>query len=179
MRTCGFRFYTNTLLMAKPNIVRSYDYVNHPYDKVKDALSSNAETVFRNATRTAASRAQNVASELHVSIAGFEVGTDIALQITKVEHLEKQIHSPVMTKIELEWQASKMPQLFPLMEAELSIYPLTSTETQLDLSGQYQVPLGILGNAMNAALGHRIAEASVLRFIRDIAAYLRDTLKAN
>ena len=69
-----------------------------------------------------------------------------------------------------------MPRLFPFMKAELAIYPLTSTETQLDFSGAYEPPLGALGKAMNAVAGHRLAEASVHRFVNDVAGYLRTTL---
>jgi len=68
------------------------------------------------------------------------------------------------------------PRLFPLMKGELSIYPLTSTETQLDFSGEYEPPLGALGKTMNAIVLHRVAEASVHRFINDVAGYPRKTL---
>ena len=69
-----------------------------------------------------------------------------------------------------------MPRLFPLMRAELSIYPLTATETQLDFKGFYEPPFGALGNAVNAIVGHRIAEASVERLVTDVAQYLRKNL---
>ena len=69
-----------------------------------------------------------------------------------------------------------MPRLFPLMKAELAIYPLTATETQLDFCGIYDPPFGAVGKAMNAVLGHRIAEVSVHRFISDVAEYLRQAL---
>ncbi len=67
-------------------------------------------------------------------------------------------------------------RLFPLMKAELTIYPLTATETQLDFLGLYEPPFGAVGKAMNAVVGHRIAEVSVHRFISDVAAYLRKAL---
>jgi hypothetical protein len=69
-----------------------------------------------------------------------------------------------------------MPQLFPLMNGELSVYPLTSTETQLDFFGVYRPPFGAVGKTMNAIVGHRIAEASVHRFVGDVAGYLRQQL---
>ena len=69
-----------------------------------------------------------------------------------------------------------MPRLFPLMKGELSVYPLTSSETQLDFSGIYEPPFGTVGKTMNAIVGHRIAEASMHRFIADVAEYLRQTL---
>ena len=81
-----------------------------------------------------------------------------------------------ITRLQLEWEAATRPRLFPLMKAELSIYPLTATETQLDFSGLYQPPLGALGKAVNAIVGHRIAEVSVHRFVSDVAGYLRQAL---
>jgi hypothetical protein len=62
------------------------------------------------------------------------------------------------------------------MKAELSIYPLTSTETQLDFLGFYLPPLGAVGKALNAMVGHRIAEVSVHRFVSDVAGSLRQAL---
>jgi hypothetical protein len=76
----------------------------------------------------------------------------------------------------LEWEAATMPRLFPLMNGELSVYPLTATETQLDFLGVYEPPFGAVGKAMNAIVGHRIAEVSVHRFVSDVAAYLRQAL---
>ncbi len=69
-----------------------------------------------------------------------------------------------------------MPQMFPLMKAELCFYPLTATETQLDFSGKYEAPFGFLGNAVDAVVGYRIAEASVHRFIENVAAHLKSEL---
>jgi hypothetical protein len=63
------------------------------------------------------------------------------------------------------------------MKADLSIYPITATETQLDFKGLYEPPLGPLGKAANAMVGHRIAEVSVHRFVSDVAEYLRKTLR--
>jgi len=64
------------------------------------------------------------------------------------------------------------------MKAELAVYPLTPTETQLDFAGRYEPPLGLLGEAMNSIAGHRIAEASVHRFLVDVAEHLRSKLAA-
>jgi hypothetical protein len=162
--------------LMKAREIRCYDYVNHPYEEVREALSSDALAVFGSATKVAASRARSVASALHVNIGGVEVGTDIAISVNKIEERPGEIKSPPVTKLELEWEAAKMPRLFPFMKAELSVYPLTATETQLDFSGHYEPPLGPLGSAMDAIAGHRIAEASVHRFLTDVADYLRTEL---
>lgn len=162
--------------MSKDKTIRVYDYINHPYDAVRKKLSAEALEVFRNATKVAALRAKSVASELHVNFAGIEVGTDISIAVKSVEDEPKTISSPPKTMIQLEWEAAKMPRLFPFMRAELLVYPLTATETQLDLSGNYEPPFGVVGNVIDSVLGHRIAEASVHQFIKDIAVYLRAEL---
>jgi hypothetical protein len=46
----------------------------------------------------------------------------------------------------------------------------------LDFLGFYELPFGAVGKAMNAIVGHRIAEVSVHRFISDVAGYLRRAL---
>ena len=156
--------------------IRSYDYVNRPYDRVRDTLKQNALPVFQSATKAAASRADSVAAELHVDFAGIGVKADIKILLKGIEEKATDVSSGVCTRLLLEWEATTLPRLFPLMHGELSVYPLTSTETQLDFSGIYEPPLGALGKTMNAVIGHRIAEVSVHRFVSDVAGYLRQAL---
>jgi hypothetical protein len=161
--------------MVQGRKIRCYDYVNHPYERVRDALKQNALIVFQTATKTAASRAQSVAAELRVDFAGIGVKTDIKIHVKNVDEKARSTSMPT-TKLTLEWEAAKMPQLFPLMKGELFVYPLTATETQLDFSGVYKPPFGTVGKTMNAIVGHRIAEVSVHRFMTDVAGYLRQAL---
>jgi hypothetical protein len=162
--------------VSRDKTIRVYDYINHPYGAVRQKLTAEALEVFRSATKVAALRAKSVASELHVNFAGIEVGTDISISVKTIEDQPKTVSSPPVTRIHLEWEAANMPRLFPFMRAELSVYPLTATETQLDLSGNYEPPFGVVGNVIDSVLGHRIAEAAVHQFIKDIAVYLRSEL---
>ena len=162
--------------MGKGREIRCYEYVNHPYERVRDALSLGTVTVFQHATKAAASRAHSVASELRVNVAGIQVGTDIAISVNKIEERAGQGVSEPSTRLHFEWEAAKSPRLFPFMQAELAIYPLTASETQLDFTGRYQPPLGAVGSALDALVGHRIAQVSVHRFVADVAQHLRATL---
>jgi hypothetical protein len=161
--------------MSTGREIRSYDYVNRPYQRVRDALREHALAVFQSATKAAASRAQSIAAELHVDFAGIGVKADINISIKDIEEKIVDASTPT-TRLLLEWEATTAPRLFPLMKGELSVYPLTSTETQLDFSGFYEPPFGTVGKTMNAVVGYRIAEVSVHRFVSDVAAYLRQTL---
>jgi hypothetical protein len=162
--------------MTKGRHIRVFDYVNHPYEAVRDVLKANAAAAFARATTRAAQRAEAVASQLHVSIAGIDVGKDIEISVKKVEETPAAGRNSPVTHVQFEWKAKESPGLFPLMHAELSVYPLTANETQLDFSGSYDPPLGVLGSALDAVAGNRIADASVHRFVNEVAEYLRATL---
>jgi hypothetical protein len=138
-------------------------------------LKHDALVVFQSATTAAASRAESVAAELHVDLGAMGVQKDIKISVKHVEEKVDAMSAP-STRLTLEWEAASRPGWFPLMNADLSIYPLRGTETQLDFWGFYEPPFGTVGKAINAVAGHRIAEASVHRFIDDVAAYLRRTL---
>ncbi len=160
--------------MAKE--IRSFDYVNRSYDQVRDALTNDAPSVFRAATHAAASRSQSVAAALEIDIAGLKVVKDVDITVRNVDEDTVGARSTPRTRLTIEWAASRSPGLFPLMKAELAIYPLTGSETQLDFSGEYQPPMGWLGSAVDSVAGHKIAEASVHRFVGQVAGYLRSTL---
>ena len=148
--------------------IRCYDYVNHPYERVRDALRDNSLTVFQSATKAAASRAQSIAAELHVDIGGVGVKTDIRISVKSVEETILDVMWTPATRLLLEWEAATKPGLFPLMKAELSIYPLTATETQLDFLGLYEPPFGPLGKAINAIVGPALRRS---QFIASLATW--------
>lgn len=163
--------------MGKGHHIRCFDYVNHRYAQVRDALQADASGALHRATKRAADHADSVAAQLRVHVAGMEVVKDIDLAVGPITEKASGDRLAPVTHIQLEWKAHESSRLFPTMHAELLVYPLTATETQLDLSGHYEPPLGLLGNAVDAVVGHRIAEASVRRFLNDLADYFREMPK--
>jgi hypothetical protein len=162
--------------MSQPREIRTYEYVNHPYEGVRRTLLDDALQTFRAATHSASDRAQAVAVGLRVNIAGIEVGKEVNLTVGEpVETPGAHGRHPSM-RIPIEWQAASGRGLFPLMRGELALYPITATETQLDFGGTYEPPMGPVGSALDSVLGHRIAEASIHRFLSDVAHHLRDML---
>lgn len=137
---------------------------------------------FQRATKGAATRASSVAASLKVQLGGIEVGTDVSFEVKGVEEGEQSStgrgaagRDPV-TRIDITWKAAKAAAIFPAMEASLSIYPLSPEETQLELHGLYRPPLGILGSAIDTLALHRVADASVHRFVQEVASLLREEL---
>jgi hypothetical protein len=162
--------------MAQRHEIRSFDYVNHPYARVREALTADAAGIFRAATRAAASRAESIAAELRVTVAGLDVGAAIRVSTGEITETREGPHAMPVTTIPVYWEAASHPELFPFMSADMKVYPLTSTETQVDFLGRYEPPLGILGGALDALVLHRIADASVARFVADVVRYLRAEL---
>jgi hypothetical protein len=78
------------------------------------------------------------------------------------------------TWIPIEWEATGMPGLFPKMEADIVIAAVGPTLTQIAFRGTYRAPLGKIGEALDRALLHRVAEASVKSFVDRIASSVAD-----
>lgn len=161
--------------MSEPRELRSYEYVNVAYAKVRDALQRDAAGIFQRATASAAARANELAATLRVEVGGMEIGRDVRIELGGVEEKTSALGDR-RTELAISWKAASAAGLFPAMQATLAIYPLSAGETQIDLHGRYRPPLGAVGSALDALVGHRIAEASVLRFVQDVAARLKAEL---
>jgi len=160
--------------------IRAFDYVNQAYEPVRERLKKEAQNIFQRATKLAEDRSGDLVAALSVDLAGVRVSRDIKIVVgeSREEKLGGTDLSRI-TRVPLEWQAAASPGLFPAMKAELSVFPLSFSETQVELRGHYGPPLGILGGALDAVVGHRIAEASVHRFLHSVVERLRQELAAS
>jgi hypothetical protein len=163
-------------IMSEPRKLRCYEYVNRPYERVRALLRDRGHELFQHATSTAASRADSLVSTLRVGVGGIEIGVDAKIQIRGTRDEDWIAGLSPVTRMTLGWEAARATALFPSMEAELSAWPLYATETQLEIEGRYTPPLGIVGNAVDAIVGHRLAEATVHRFLEDIVEEIRREL---
>src|SRR5580765_2394116 len=102
--------------------IRSFDYVNHPYSAVRDALVKDPAGVLRAATTAAASRARAVAAALHVNIGPLDIGTEITLTVGDISEQIHDAPASRVTRVPIEWSAAQLAALFPIMKAELSVY---------------------------------------------------------
>jgi hypothetical protein len=163
--------------MAQPHELRCYDYVNAPYAAVRDALKADVGGILQRATQGAAGRAQALAATLKVDVGPLEIGTDVAVEVIgSEERPQGPVGRTPTTYVGLRWKAAHAAALFPSMDAELIVYPLSKSETQLELHGRYTPPLGAVGSALDSLVGYRVADASVHRFVAEVAALLRGEL---
>jgi hypothetical protein len=157
--------------------LRAYDYVNHPYRQVRQVLLEDAIGLFQRATTVATSRAASLHAQIHARLGPLDVAADVAIRVTSVEEVAGPLGAPA-TRVTLDWSAVRHPGVFPVMHAVLMFYALSNRETQLELEGTYEPPLGLVGKAVDALVGRRIADASVLCFVQEVAARLREELAA-
>lgn len=156
--------------------LRCYEYVDRPYTAVRTLLHDRPLELLRRATTTAVARTNQLAGTLRVEVAGVELGVEVSLHVRGVRDDDGVAGLSPITRVTIGWEAARAASLFPLMSAELSAWPLTSSETQIEISGDYTPPLGLVGGAINAAVGHRIAEAAVHQFLEDVVEQIRREL---
>ena len=165
--------------MRQPSKVRCYQYVNRPFGEVRELLRQRALTLLQRATTSASARASEVGASLHAGAGAIDVSVDVRIHLHAVRDEEGVAGMSPITRITLGWEAARATALFPVMKAELSFWPLTATETQLEIEGTYHPPLGLVGDAADAAVGHRVAEATVHRFLDDVVEQIRRELPAS
>ena len=141
-------------------VLHVYDYVNRPFSLVSELLVREARAILQRA------------STLHAHFGPLEVGAEIVLEVGPYDETPLGTGRPAV-RVPVEWHARHAARAFPVMRAELLVYPLTPSETQLELVGTYEPPLGLLGRAIDSALLHRTAEESVAQFVREVAQELR------
>jgi len=73
--------------------------------------------------------------------------------------------------IALRWEAADPGGgLFPVLDADVRLTPVGERVTLLSMAGSYRPPLGSLGQALDRAILHRVADATIRRFVAQVAA---------
>jgi hypothetical protein len=164
--------------MSTERELRCYDYVNHPYPAVRRLLGDDTRGLLARATTAAATRAEAVTTQLELRLGPIAIATEVEVTVTAVEETVSPLRTPA-TRFGIDWRARRGEGFFPVMHASLTVYALSAHETQLVFSGQYEPPLGLVGAAIDALVGHHIAEACALRFVQEVAAELRHELASD
>jgi hypothetical protein len=60
--------------------------------------------------------------------------------------------------------------LFPVLDADVRVHPAGEQRTLLTLQGAYRPPLGAFGQALDRAILHRVAAATIRNFLQRVAA---------
>jgi hypothetical protein len=79
------------------------------------------------------------------------------------------------TLVPMTWEATGPDGVVPTLEGDLEVATLGPNRTQLSISAMYTPPMGAFGRALDRALLHRVAEATVKDFLDRVAAAMSDS----
>ncbi len=125
---------------------------------VERALTGAPATWFRGLAGEANHRGDTLLADV-----GFGQHVRVARQVA-IE-LGTPVHTSGKTVLPIRWTPTGAPGLFPALEADMEVAPLTSDRTQLAMSARYVPPLGPIGGVVDRAILYRVAEATLKDFL--------------
>jgi len=83
--------------------------------------------------------------------------------------------TPETVGLAIRWEATgPAGELFPVLDADVRLVRTGEKAAVLTMSGVYRPPLGALGQALDRAILHRVAAATIRGFIAQVAARIAD-----
>jgi hypothetical protein len=153
---------TSELLRDRSVFIYYFAQLRQPFEKVEDRVCR----LLRDLTGWA-DAAYRDGEELRARVGVGGKRGFIAKTVTL--DVGRPVRTPHQTTIPLSWKATGAPGLFPQMNADLTVARIGPDMVQLGFSGSYEAPGGPVGQAIDEALLHRIAESSVKGFVDRIA----------
>lgn len=81
--------------------------------------------------------------------------------------------------IPMDWKATSVGALFPVMSADLVLQPLGLDLVEVIFRGSYEPPMGGFGRLLDRAVMHRLAEASTKAFLDQLCRAVGDAIASN
>lgn len=158
---------------AAPTVfLKCYVEVPLPYAEVRERMISDPRAWLGDLTDAAQRDGERLLVEVGLSAAGRRLQRSAAIETGTVRADERIAMLPVRFSID---EASR---LFPVMEGMLDAAWLGDNRSQLALELRYRPPLGLIGEAVDRALLHRVAETVMRGFLESAAARLVDSRSA-
>jgi hypothetical protein len=130
-----------------------------PVEAVEQALLPAPAQWLPRLADQAGARGEKLLTEVGIGPAGHALRKQVQVDFGPV------VRYPSRTSLAMTWRPTGAGALFPALEADLEIGPLGGQRTQLGLNARYRPPLGTVGRAIDRALLHRVAEATVKDFL--------------
>ena len=148
--------------------VRYYLDLAVPFEEAEKALLSDPSSWVPGFAREAGDVGQDLLAEV-----GFVAGEDHRIdKAVRIEVGDPYV-LPSKTMLPLSWTATGAERIFPQLDADIEIAALGAHRTQLSISARYRPPLGVFGRALDRAMLHRIAEATIKDFLDRVGDRMR------
>ena len=81
--------------------------------------------------------------------------------------------------IPMDWKATGVGALFPVMSADLVLQPVGPGLVQVVFRGSYEPPMGGFGRLLDRTIMHRLAEASAKSFLDQLCSAVDEALASD
>lgn len=130
-----------------------------PFEDVEASLLDEPDTWVPGLLRDAEDRGERLLADV-----GF---------VFETRRIDKQVEVrfgtpyriPSKTLLPMTWRATGPNRVFPQLDADVEVAALGPSRTQLSISARYRPPMGAAGRALDRALLHRVAEATIKDFL--------------
>jgi hypothetical protein len=143
--------------------VRYFVVLPLPCGRVTGALLRSPHDWVPGLAMDADRRAQRLLVEVGFGREELRLAKLVSIEVGKPVQLGQKMALP------MSWRATGPHGFFPILDGDLEVAALGVRSTQIALSAQYQPPLGPVGKAMDRAVLHRIAEATIKDFLDGVA----------
>ncbi len=147
--------------------LRAYLELKVPIAEVEGTLLQAPEKWIPGLASTAEAHGHQLLADVGFPVGGHQVGKQVEIE------LGPPVRTPGRTWLPITWRATGPRGIFPTLEGELEVATLGPHLTQLGLSARYQPPFGLVGESLDRALLHRVAEATIRDFVERVAIALR------
>lgn len=106
-----------------------------------------------------------------------EIGLEVVTDVTVTQRVEVELaeleQAPGLVRFGLCWKASSHAGAFPVFGGDLELQP-EGHSARLRIHGHYRLPMGQVGAAGDALIGHRVAHRVFERLAQTVARRLED-----
>jgi hypothetical protein len=132
---------------------------------------------YESVSRLLSTRAHDVVAGIDVDrpslsadLFGVHLSQPVEVEVGQAVTVEGPIETTVVPVI---IHATEHGRLFPVLDAEFEVLPLRSSGVELALEGEYRVPGGLVGAAVDRTAFHHVAETAVDEFFNGVVERIR------
>ena len=147
--------------------VRYYLEIAAPFDEVEATLLDHPGRWVPGLLRVAEEEGERLLAEVGVALETRRIHKEVEIG------LGAPYRFPSKTVLPMTWRATGAERLFPQLDADIEVAALGMSRTQLSISARYRPPMGVVGRALDRAILHRVAEATVKDFLDRVGEQMR------
>jgi len=150
--------------------VRYYLDLAVPFDQAEAALLEEPAEWVPGLLRDAEDRGQRLLAEVGFALETRRVEKEVEISVGSPYRI------PSKTLLPMTWKATGAERMFPQLDADIEVAALGANRTQLSISARYRPPMGVIGRALDRALLHRVAEATIKDFLDRVGESIQDRI---